>query len=105
VGGQTLVHAGHDFVASAAARFGTVAFPTQQFVVTGRFAFGTRQKVCEAISGLGGIPGGSKPTKATRYFVIGTFASRDWYNTNYGRKIERAVELRTPSVPSGTPHA
>jgi hypothetical protein len=26
--------------------------------------------------------------------VIGTFASRDWANTNYGRKIERAVELR-----------
>jgi hypothetical protein len=26
--------------------------------------------------------------------VIGLFARPDWANTNYGRKIERAVELR-----------
>jgi hypothetical protein len=26
--------------------------------------------------------------------VIGVFASRDWANTNFGRKIERAVKLR-----------
>ncbi len=43
---------------------------------------------------LGGVPTDSAPTLATRYLVIGVFASHDWYNTNYGRKIERAVELR-----------
>jgi hypothetical protein len=31
--------------------------------------------------------------------VIGVFASRDWYHTNYGRKIERAVELRAEGHP------
>jgi len=69
-------------------------FPQQQFVVTGRFAYGTRRKVFEAIESLGGVATDSAPTLSTRYLVIGVFASRDWYNTNYGRKIERAVELR-----------
>jgi len=69
-------------------------FPGQQFVVTGRFAYGTRRKVFEAIEALGGVCGDSAPTRTTRYLVIGVFASRDWYNTNYGRKIERAVKLR-----------
>jgi hypothetical protein len=63
-------------------------------VITGRFAYGTRRKVFEVISGLGGLPGDSPPNRDTSYLVIGTFASRDWSNTNYGRKIEHAVELR-----------
>lgn len=69
-------------------------FPDQHFVITGRFAYGTRRKVFEVIHSLGGIPADGSPTRETRYLVIGLFASRDWYNTNYGRKIERAVELR-----------
>jgi NAD-dependent DNA ligase len=72
----------------------SLVFPEQQFIVTGRFAYGTRRKVFEAIQARGGICGDSAPTRSTRYLVIGVFASRDWYNTNYGRKIERAVELR-----------
>jgi hypothetical protein len=64
------------------------------FNITGRFAFGTRQKVMEAIEQGGGIPSDSSPTRQSHYLVIGLFASRDWAHTNYGRKIERAVELR-----------
>jgi NAD-dependent DNA ligase len=64
------------------------------FNITGRFAFGTRQKVLEAITSHGGIASDSSPTKKSHFLVIGTFASRDWIHTNYGRKIERAVELR-----------
>lgn len=71
-----------------------IIFPERNFVVTGRFAYGTRQKVEEAISKLGGIATSSAPTGKTHYLVIGIFASRDWSNTNYGRKIERARELR-----------
>lgn len=71
-----------------------IIFPERNFVVTGRFAYGTRKKVDEAISNLGGISTGSSPMGNTHYLVIGIFASRDWANTNYGRKIERAVELR-----------
>ena len=71
-----------------------VIFLDRPIVVTGRFAYGTRKKVFEAVEALGGFPGDGSPTQATRCLVIGSFASRDWYNTNYGRKIERAVELR-----------
>jgi NAD-dependent DNA ligase len=71
-----------------------IVFPDRNFVVTGRFAFGTRRRVTEAISSLGGIATDSAPMRQTHYLVIGLFASRDWANTNYGRKIERAVELR-----------
>lgn len=71
-----------------------IIFPERNFVITGRFAYGTRSKVAEAISNLGGVSTSSTPTRKTNYLVIGLFASRDWANTNYGRKIERARELR-----------
>ena len=71
-----------------------VLFPDHSFVITGRFAYGTRRKVFGTISDLGGFAGDSPPTRDTNYLVVGTFASRDWVNTNYGRKIEHAVELR-----------
>ena len=31
---------------------------------------------------------------AATYLAIGHFASRDWVHTTFGRKIERAVEMR-----------
>lgn len=71
-----------------------LVFPDRVFNITGRFAYGTRKKVMEAIESNGGKPVDSAPTRQSHYLVIGVFASRDWYNTNYGRKIERAVELR-----------
>lgn len=72
-----------------------IAFLGNEFVTTGRFAFGTRNKVAEAITTRNGISKDGFPTQTTRYLVIGVFASRDWFHTNYGRKIERAVELRS----------
>lgn len=71
-----------------------VAFPHKNFAITGKFAFGTRRKVMEAIESRGGIGVDSAPTRDSHYLVIGVFVSRDWAHTNYGRKIERAVELR-----------
>ena len=71
-----------------------VVFPDRVFTITGRFAFGTRNKVMEAIAERGGFPSDSAPTHDSNYLVIGFFASRDWISTNYGRKIERAVALR-----------
>lgn len=65
----------------------------QEFVVTGRCAHGTRAKVWEAIQSQGGLIH-ETPRHTTRYLIIGHFASRDWIHTTYGRKIERAVELR-----------
>lgn len=74
--------------------FPNLEFPEREFVVTGKFAYGTRKKVFEAISAQGGIPVDSAPTYRSHYLVIGLFSSRDWINTNHGRKIERALELR-----------
>ncbi|MBD2770542.1 BRCT domain-containing protein [Hymenobacter sp. BT664] len=71
-----------------------IVFANQQFVVTGKFAFGARTAVFDAIAALGGQPIDTAPTKATNYVVIGVFASRDWVNTSHGRKIEKAVQLR-----------
>ena len=71
-----------------------VIFSERVFTITGKFAFGARRNVMEAIKARGGTPSDSTPTRASHYLVIGVFASRDWANTNYGRKIERAVELR-----------
>lgn len=71
-----------------------VLFSNRVFSITGRLAFGTRQKVIDAIETRGGIASDSAPSNSSHYLVIGVFASRDWMYTNYGRKIERAVELR-----------
>jgi len=71
-----------------------VEFSNRVFNITGKFAFGTRQKVISAITGKSGIAVDSMPTRDSHYLVLGIFASRDWIHTNYGRKIERAVELR-----------
>jgi len=71
-----------------------IIFPQKIFAITGKFAFGTRRKVTEAIKSRGGVAFDSAPTRDSHYLVIGVFASRDWAHTNYGRKIERAVELR-----------
>ena len=72
----------------------TLVFRDRLFNITGRFAYGTRKKVIEAIGNLGGQATDSPPTRESHYLVIGLFASRDWVHTNHGRKIERAVELR-----------
>jgi hypothetical protein len=71
-----------------------INFEASEFVLTGRFGFGTRPKVAQEIISRMGIVKDGFPTNTTRYLVIGIFASRDWITTNYGRKIERAVELR-----------
>src|SRR4030095_5571584 len=71
-----------------------ILFPERVFTITGKFAFGTRRKVMEAIKARGGTASDTAPTRESHYLVIGVFASRDWANTNFGRKIERAVKLR-----------
>lgn len=71
-----------------------VVFPGRNFNITGRFAFGSRISVQDAIRERGGTASDSPPTTQSHYLVIGTYATRDWVTANYGRKIERAVRLR-----------
>jgi NAD-dependent DNA ligase len=63
------------------------------FVCTGKFAFGPRPACEDQVRRSGGI---CEPriTRRTDYLVIGTFASRDWIQTSFGRKIEKAVQYR-----------
>jgi len=69
-----------------------VTFKDKTFCITGKFVYGIRDKVFQAIRDRGGIPFNSNPTSSTDYLVIGTNVSRDWANTAYGRKIEKAVK-------------
>lgn len=60
---------------------------------TGEFLFGTRAAVERATLKAGGMPL-DNVTRRTDFLVIGTRVSPYWAQTTYGRKIERAVELR-----------
>lgn len=73
-------------------------FDSHIFVLTGRFAFGTRHECSEAILDLGGWV---RPTvrKDTDYVVVGTLASTDWIHASYGRKIETALQWRQQGQP------
>ena len=68
------------------------------FVFTGKFAFGTRAECQRQTVRLGGVCEQDIATR-TNYLVIGTFGSRDWVHTPFGRKIEKAVGLRTSGIP------
>jgi len=63
------------------------------FVFTGQFAFAPRAECERQVMRLGGLCQ-SSITKRTNYLIIGTFGSRDWVHTSFGRKIEKAVEYR-----------
>lgn len=70
-----------------------IEFSERHFVLTGKFASGTRNECVQAVEALGGTAA-STPSKKTNYLVIGALCSRDWIHESYGRKIEKAVELR-----------
>lgn len=67
--------------------------PDDVYVFTGRFAYGTR-KSCEREVIERGSKVGDTVTRLTSFLVVGTFSSRDWAHSSYGRKIQRAVQLR-----------
>ncbi len=71
----------------------TVLFPGMKFCLTGKFVYGTR-KICEESTKALGASTSKGVTLDTNYLVIGTFCSKDWIHTSYGRKIEKAVEYR-----------
>lgn len=70
-----------------------IVYPDAAFVVTGTFAFGPRSKVTAEIERRGGRMLAA-PTMKTHYLIIGELGSRDWINSNAGRKIEKAIALR-----------
>jgi NAD-dependent DNA ligase len=62
-------------------------------VFTGKFAYGTRAECQRTVTKLGASCA-NDVTLQTRYLVVGTFGSRDWVHTSFGRKIQKAVKYR-----------
>lgn len=75
----------------------TVIFPKNRFTFTGTCVFGSRNQCEAAVADLGGVGGSLR--QDTKYLVIGEYASDDWVQSSYGRKIEQAVELRKSGFP------
>jgi len=95
VGGTESVLLGYDGATSLPLDYPPplIIFERELYVFTGRFAYGPRRE-CEreVLTRGGGVSDGV--TQETSFLVVGTFGSRDWVHTPYGRKILRAVELR-----------
>lgn len=70
-----------------------VNFSGELFCLTGTFACGPRREVEQAVASRGGRCK-SSPCKKTAFLVVGEVGSRDWIHSTFGRKIEKAVELR-----------
>ncbi|APE32342.1 hypothetical protein BOX17_16080 [Halomonas aestuarii] len=70
-----------------------IEFDDCHFVLTGKFITGTRAE-CEAEIIERGGHTQSNPTRKTCFVVIGNLGSTDWAQSSYGRKIQKAVELR-----------
>ncbi len=70
-----------------------IDFENKVFCFTGTMTVGTRRECIEITEHLGGFVSKGVTLKVD-YLVLGPAASRDWYNTSYGRKIEKAVEYK-----------
>jgi NAD-dependent DNA ligase len=75
----------------------TISFPSSIFCFTGTFAFGTRKECEAAVKAKGGLCGSLN--QQTRYLVIGVYATDSWAHSTFGRKIEKAVEMRQKGLP------
>ncbi|WP_342151063.1 BRCT domain-containing protein [Methylorubrum sp. SB2] len=74
-----------------------MAFRNAPICFTGTFAFGTRSTCEDAVRTLGASPGSL--TMKTRYLVIGAYATDNWSQSAFGRKIEQAVAWRKAGKP------
>lgn len=70
-----------------------LSFNGRTFCFTGKLVSGTR-KDCHQTTVLQGGQVSKTVTLKTDYLVIGVIGSRDWAHTSYGRKIERAMEIK-----------
>lgn len=69
-----------------------ILFQEKQFCFTGMFAYGSRSDCESAVKKSGGFAGNL--TLKTDYLVIGLYATDSWIHSSYGRKIEKAVEMK-----------
>ena len=55
------------FYGNGGTKFAKIVFPQRVSTITGKFAFGTRRRVMEAIEARGGTPYDSAPTRESHY--------------------------------------
>jgi NAD-dependent DNA ligase len=70
-----------------------VVFKQKQFCVTGILKRSPRNVLHNDISNLGGIPVDTV-TERTDYLIVGDNGNQAWSFACYGRKVEKAMELR-----------
>lgn len=75
----------------------SIFFRHMTFCFTGDFIFGTRAACERAVLSLGAMPLDGV-TKKLDYLVIGSLISPQWFNTTYGRKIEKARAYKDQGV-------
>jgi NAD-dependent DNA ligase len=68
-----------------------VIFDSNEFVLTGKFLYGTRKRCEKEIEIRGGSCSDAVRLR-TSYLVIGSLVSRDWKHTTFGNKIVKAAE-------------
>jgi hypothetical protein len=71
-----------------------IVYPSQRFVLTGRFVYGDRSRVEKTIESRGGECSDSVSAKCG-YLIVGTIGSDEWLHSNFGTKIAKAVEMKT----------
>ncbi|QNR96622.1 BRCT domain-containing protein [Stenotrophomonas sp. 169] len=76
----------------------TIFYPEKTFLVTGTFSYGTRREVHSVIEAQGGRVA-SNVSRKMNYLIIGDLGSRDWINSNAGRKIQATIDLRSQGLP------
>lgn len=70
-----------------------ISFDNTTFCMTGKFECGSRAEVEAVIEALG-CACAKGPSRKVHYLVVGSVGSGDWAHSSFGRKIQRALELR-----------
>jgi NAD-dependent DNA ligase len=69
-----------------------LSFKEMKYCFTGTFVFGPRNDCEAAVQRLGATSG--TLTLKTNFLIVGAYATESWAQSSYGRKIERAVEMK-----------
>lgn len=70
-----------------------IEFEGKTFCITGVLKSGNRKQLERTISNLGGVPT-KTVTKKTDYLIVGDNGNPAWAFACYGRKVEKALEMR-----------
>lgn len=69
-----------------------IEYQGKTFCFTGVFDYGSRKKCETVVTEKDGIIG--KVNLGLDYLIVGSDTSKSWAHQNYGRKIERALEIK-----------